>query len=249
MPAMTQLTDRKFGSSATYGKILINWLIKLATMAPAVDEGLSDGPAFRRRREGPKRVMDMLGAALLLAILAPAIALLTAAVWISGGRPFYGHRRVGRHGKTFRCWKLRTMVPDAERRLDEILRADSEAAAEWDRDHKLSRDPRVTWVGRLLRPTSLDELPQLWNVLVGEMSLVGPRPVTLGEIKKYGATARYYLAVRPGLTGMWQVDGRNDIPFARRVVIDRFYVMRRSISGDVALLCRTPVAIIRRTGR
>ena len=106
----------------------------------------------------------------------------------------------------------------------------------------------MTRLGRLLRVTSLDELPQLWNVLVGEMSLVGPRPVTAEELAKYGASARHYLAVRPGLTGMWQLDGRNDLPYARRVVLDRAYVMRPSIRRDFALLCRTPVAILRRAG-
>ena len=249
MPALTQLTDRSSGLLANYGKILINWLIKSAAMTPAVEGRRSVAPSFGPRSERPKRTLDLLGASLLLAILSPAIALLAAVVWVSGGHPFYGHLRVGRHGKTFRCWKLRTMVPDADRRLDGILQADQEAAAEWDRDHKLRRDPRVTRFGRLLRRTSLDELPQLWNVLIGEMSLVGPRPVTLAEIGKYGTTARYYLSVRPGLTGMWQVGGRGGTPYSRRVVIDRLYVMRRSIFGDLALLCRTPLAIIRRTGR
>ena len=131
--------------------------------------------------------------------------------------PIYGHERIGRGGRPFLCWKVRTMVPDAEARLEAILRADPVRADEWARDHKLRDDPRVTWLGRWLRLTSLDEVPQLWNVLRGEMSLVGPRPVTRPELARYGASARHYLAVRPGLTGMWQLDGRNALPYARRV--------------------------------
>jgi lipopolysaccharide/colanic/teichoic acid biosynthesis glycosyltransferase len=191
----------------------------------------------------------VVGAAVLLLLLLPVLLTITTVVWAAGGSPIYGHERVGRGGRPFLCWKIRTMVLDAEARLEATLRSDPARAAEWSRDHKLRDDPRVTPIGRWLRPTSLDELPQLWNVLVGEMSLVGPRPVTRPELARYGVSARHYLAVRPGLTGMWQLDGRNDLPYARRVVLDRFYVMRPSIRRDFALLARTPFGIARRSGR
>ena len=161
--------------------------------------------------------MDVAGAALLLALLLPLLAMIVALVWSSGGAPIYGHERVGRGGRRFLCWKIRTMVPGAEARLEDILRRDPDAPPSGRATTSSRDDPRVTRLGRFLRRTSLDELPQLWNVLVGEMSLVGPRPVTPPELTRYGASARHYLAVRPGLTGLWQLDGRNDIPYARRV--------------------------------
>lgn len=196
-----------------------------------------------------KRLVDVAGAGVLLLLLAPVITLLLGIVALGGGSPVYGHERVGRGGRRFRCWKIRTMVPDAPERLDALLHADPALAAQWARDHKLRDDPRVTRRGRLLRRTSLDETPQLWNILVGDMSLVGPRPITACELGKYGRSARHYRAVRPGLTGMWQLEGRNDVPYSRRVLLDRFYVMRRTPLRDVALMCRTPLVILRRTGR
>ena len=247
MPALTQASAIDPRSIWTYGELVSNWLRIDAGAASerSQADGRPGGPGWRRC----KRLVDVVGAAVLLVLLLPALSIILAVVWATGGAPIYGHERIGRGGRPFLCWKVRTMVPDAEARLEAILRADTVRADEWARDHKLRDDPRVTWLGRWLRLTSLDEVPQLWNVLRGEMSLVGPRPVTRPELARYGASARHYLAVRPGLTGMWQLDGRNALPYARRVLLDRFYVMKPSIRRDFALISRTPFAIARRTGR
>jgi exopolysaccharide production protein ExoY len=249
MPALTQLSVAKPNSLSSYEESVSYWLRGLRAEArnPALRRAV--GRQGTHRGELAKRAMDVAGATLLLALLTPLTAVLLALVWVGGGSPLFGHERVGRGGKRFLCWKIRTMVPDAPERLEAVLRSDPALAAEWGRDHKLRHDPRVTRLGRFLRLTSLDEVPQLWNVLLGEMSLVGPRPVTAAELTKYGPAARHYLAVLPGLTGMWQLEGRNDIPYSRRVLLDRYYVMTRSISLDFGLLCKTPVALIRRTGR
>jgi lipopolysaccharide/colanic/teichoic acid biosynthesis glycosyltransferase len=148
-----------------------------------------------------KRAFDLSIVALLALVTLPLVLLLALAVSRDGGSAFFGHERVGRDGRRFRCWKLRTMVPDAQEVLARHLAADPAAAAEWARDQKLSADPRVTPVGRLLRATSLDELPQLWNVAVGDMSLVGPRPVTPEELERYRGHGEEVLSVRPGRHG------------------------------------------------
>jgi lipopolysaccharide/colanic/teichoic acid biosynthesis glycosyltransferase len=196
-----------------------------------------------------KRAVDLVGGLALLVLLAPMIAGLMALVALDGGPALFGHLRVGRHGRRFRCWKIRTMVVDAEARLARILRDDPVAAAEWARDHKLSRDPRVTRLGAFLRRSSLDELPQIWNVVIGEMSLVGPRPVTPAELEKYGTAVRDYTAVRPGLTGLWQVMGRNDLSYAQRVALDSHYVRTRSLTGDIEIMLRTVGVVVRGDGR
>jgi lipopolysaccharide/colanic/teichoic acid biosynthesis glycosyltransferase len=245
MPALTRASFIGPRSIRTYEELVSNWLID-AGLAGGLQADPEAGGLGRRRC---KRAVDVAGAAVLLLLLLPALSIVLALVWATGGAPIYGHERVGRGGRPFLCWKVRTMVPDAEARLAAILRMDRGRAEEWARDHKLRDDPRVTRLGRWLRLTSLDEVPQLWNVLRGEMSLVGPRPVTRPELARYGASARHYLAVRPGITGLWQLDGRNALPYARRVLLDRFYVMKPSIRRDFALLSRTPLAIARRTGR
>jgi lipopolysaccharide/colanic/teichoic acid biosynthesis glycosyltransferase len=195
-----------------------------------------------------KRSLDVVVALLLLPIVFPLLFLLAVLVTLDGGRPFFGHVRVGRGGQTFRCWKIRTMVPDAEARLKHILATDAEAAAQWARDHKLLRDPRITWLGDFLRKSSLDELPQLWNVLRGDMSLVGPRPVTRVELDRYGEAASVYLSVRPGVTGLWQVQGRNSIQYEDRVQLDRLYVQRLALAQDLKILVRTVSVVLARTG-
>jgi exopolysaccharide production protein ExoY len=246
MPALTQASAVEPSQIRTYEELVSNWL---RNGTNAVSERSQAGRPAGQGWWRCKRLVDVVGAAVLLVLLLPVLLTIVALVWATGGDPIYGHERVGRGGRPFLCWKVRTMVPDAEARLEAVLRADPVRAAEWARDHKLRDDPRVTRLGRWLRLTSLDELPQLWNVLAGEMSLVGPRPVTRPELARYGASARHYLVVRPGLTGMWQLDGRNDLPYARRVLLDRFYVMKPSIRRDFALLWRTPFAIALRTGR
>jgi lipopolysaccharide/colanic/teichoic acid biosynthesis glycosyltransferase len=210
--------------------------------APA--EGLAD-----RIRPALKRSMDILGAATLLLLALPAFLVIAALVRMDGGSPFYAHPRIGRFGQTFGCLKFRSMVMDSDRRLAELLASDPAAREEWEQTRKLKNDPRVTWVGRFLRATSLDELPQLVNVLKGEMSLVGPRPVQASELAAYyGAATAHYLAVRPGITGPWQVSGRNDTSYAQRVALDVNYVTHPSILRDVKILLQTPIAVLARKG-
>ena len=151
----------------------------------------------------------------------------------------YGHYRVGRGGLLFRCLKFRTMVRNSQDVLAALLRNNAAARAEWERDHKLRNDPRVTPIGRMLRKTSLDELPQLFNILRGEMHFVGPRPVTIEELARYGNRRRHYLSVRPGLTGLWQVSGRNNTSYEERVQFDSEYVERRNPLFDSWIVVRT----------
>jgi Undecaprenyl-phosphate galactose phosphotransferase WbaP len=157
----------------------------------------------------------------------------------SSGRVFYGQPRIGRHGVGFVAWKFRSMVTDADARLEQYLIAHPELRTEWERDHKLRDDPRITWIGRFLRRTSLDELPQLWNILRGEMSLVGPRPIVQAEVVKYGDHIALYHKVRPGLSGLWQVSGRNNTTYDERVRLDCYYVRNWSVWLDLVILSRT----------
>ncbi|MEM9348793.1 MAG: sugar transferase [Pseudomonadota bacterium] len=195
-----------------------------------------------------KRGFDLVVSIMLLPILIPIICLLYVPVRMSGGPGFFGHKRVGRDGRIFLCWKLRTMVPDAEERLRAVLASDPEARKSWEADRKLRNDPRITKFGEFLRKTSLDELPQIFNVLKGEMSLIGPRPVTPDELDKYGASRVIYLAMRPGVTGLWQVSGRNDVSYSERVMLDRQYFATMSLRVDMTVLVRTTGAVLRRTG-
>jgi lipopolysaccharide/colanic/teichoic acid biosynthesis glycosyltransferase len=196
-----------------------------------------------------KRALDVLAAGGLLLVLAPVMLLLAWLVRQDGGAAFYAHRRVGRGGHSFGCLKFRSMVGDSQARLDALLASDADARTEWAATHKLRHDPRVTRVGRFLRATSLDELPQLLNVLRGEMSLVGPRPVTQAELDQfYGAAAAHYISVRPGITGLWQVSGRSDTSYAQRVALDVAYVMTPSLWQDIRILLRTPIAVLSRRG-
>jgi lipopolysaccharide/colanic/teichoic acid biosynthesis glycosyltransferase len=200
-------------------------------------------------RPALKRAMDVLGAGVLLVLLAPAFLLLAAIVRLDGGRAFYGHERIGLGGRRFACLKFRSMVMDSQARLEALLASDPEARAEWAATRKLKRDPRITGVGRFLRKTSLDELPQLLNVLRGEMSLVGPRPVTASELDQYyGAAAVHYASVRPGITGLWQVSGRSDTSYNQRVQLDVAYVSSPSVWTDIKILLRTPIAVLSSRG-
>lgn len=196
-----------------------------------------------------KRALDIALATALLPFLGPLIFLLWTFVRWDGGSGFFAHARIGQNGKTFHCWKLRTMVPDAERRLAEHLARDESACAEWKRIQKLTNDPRITPLGRVLRRTSLDELPQIWNVLKGDMSLVGPRPVTRTELERYGPHRRAYLDLRPGITGLWQVFGRANGCYAERLQMDQRYARTVSLMRDLVLLLRTGKVIFQPTGR
>ena len=196
-----------------------------------------------------KRAMDVAGAGLMLLVLSPIFLILTLIVRADGGPAFFAHRRIGRDGEGFGCLKFRSMVTDSQARLEALLASDPAARAEWEATRKLKNDPRVTKIGRFLRATSLDELPQLINVLRGEMSLVGPRPVIQAELDRYyGAAALHYMSVRPGITGLWQVSGRSDTSYAQRVALDMAYVSGLSVWQDIRILLRTPVAVLSRRG-
>ncbi len=194
-----------------------------------------------------KRAADLVGAVLIvliLAVLAPALAVIVLSIKADGGPILYRQVRVGFGGKRFPCFKFRSMIVHSDQVLKDHLARNPEAAAEWQRDMKLRRDPRITAIGRFLRKTSLDELPQLLNVLRGEMSLVGPRPIVPAEIQRYGADIAYYYQVRPGITGLWQVSGRNDIDYPTRVRLDCWYVKNWTFWHDVAILFKTIPALI-----
>jgi undecaprenyl-phosphate galactose phosphotransferase len=201
-------------------------------------------PALRRS----KRALDLIGALGLIVFFGPLLVLIALAVRCDGGPALFGHRRLGAGGTSFRCWKFRSMVPDAEAVLAHTLETDPEARAEWDRDFKLRNDPRVTRLGSLLRKSSLDELPQLFNVVRGEMSLVGPRPIVAAEVERYGQAMEEYRACKPGITGLWQVSGRNDVDYAERVELDRRYAWSWSLKGDIVILIRTLGVVARRSG-
>jgi Undecaprenyl-phosphate galactose phosphotransferase WbaP len=187
-----------------------------------------------------KRSVDLMVVCALGLVLMPFLA----AIWVivklsSPGSGFYGHRRIGQGGRYFTVWKFRTMVLDADRVLEDWLQKHPELRQEWLLTHKLKFDPRKTGIGRILRRTSLDELPQLWNVFRGDMSLVGPRPIVDSETEKYGDDYPYYLQVRPGVTGLWQVSGRNNTSYPERVAFDRSYVRNWSVWLDFYILART----------
>jgi Undecaprenyl-phosphate galactose phosphotransferase WbaP len=205
--------------------------------------------ALLSERRLPKRMLDigltLLGAAIVL----PLIAIIAMLIKIdSPGPVFYSHTRIGYGGKTFAAWKFRSMVQNADQVLNQYLAQYPHLREEWERDQKLRRDPRVTRIGRILRRTSLDELPQLWNVVKGEMSLVGPRPIVAAEIPKYGAQFELYKKVNGGLTGLWQISGRNDTSYDQRVRLDTFYVRNWSVWLDLYILFRTIEVVLFRKG-
>ncbi|MEG9502534.1 MAG: sugar transferase [Methylorubrum extorquens] len=191
-----------------------------------------------------KRSFDFSVALTALAMLLPLLAIICLSIWaVDGGAPFYSHRRVGRGRKAFGCLKFRTMRVDSEDALAKHLKENPGALAEWTQYRKLKDDPRITALGQVLRKSSLDELPQLINIVRGEMSIVGPRPIVDAEVEKYGDAASAYFAVRPGLTGAWQVSGRSDTTYAERVRLDHQYVASRSFIGDVIIILRTIPAV------
>lgn len=197
-------------------------------------------------RNGLKRVLDV-GAVLLSApVIVPVIAAVALAVALEGGKPFYYQPRVGKDGKTFRMWKFRSMVRDADSKLEGYLAANPEARAEWDSTQKLKNDPRITRVGQFIRRSSLDELPQLWNVLTGDMSLVGPRPMMLSQRVMYPGQGYYRL--RPGITGYWQTAGRNRTTFEARAEYDDAYDADLSFACDMKVLGRTVNTVLNCTG-
>lgn len=196
-----------------------------------------------------KRVFDFCLALVLVPVLLPIIAVLYIMIRSQGGAGFFAHERIGQGGRKFKCYKIRTMVPDAEARLAKYLAANPAAQTEWDRTQKLTDDPRVTKLGRFLRRTSLDELPQLWNVLRGDMSFVGPRPVTEPELQRYGIHKRAYLSLKPGITGVWQVEGRTNGCYDERLRMDKVYLEKISLMFDIRLILRTALVVVSPTGR
>ena len=195
-----------------------------------------------------KRLFDLIGSAILLVLLSPLFVFLKWKISRDGGAAYFGHERVGFSGKIFKCYKFRSMVMNAQEILEELLARDLDARSEWQKDFKLKNDPRVTPLGSWLRKTSLDELPQLWNVLKGDMSLVGPRPVVQAELERYGRDAIYYLMTRPGMTGLWQISGRNDVNYETRVYFDSWYVKNWSLWTDIAILFKTISVVTARKG-
>lgn len=215
---------------------------------PAGAETESPGGAFHKApyRNGGKRIFDLtlclLGAPFVLLIVA-VLALLIAR---DGGSPFYSQLRVGKNGRLYRIWKLRSMVPNADEMLKAYLADNPTAQAEWDKKQKLKSDPRITRIGALLRRSSLDELPQLWNVVKGDMSLVGPRPMMPAQIPLY--PGQDYYALRPGITGSWQVSKRNESSFADRAGFDTSYNRNVSLSEDIRILKKTVRVVLSATG-
>jgi exopolysaccharide production protein ExoY len=205
---------------------------------------LSLGPATL-----PDRPLARVCALVILVLSSPLLLLIAFLVWLDGGGPVvFAHYRIGRNGRPFRCYKFRTMVQNADLVLRELLARDARLRAQWERDQKLRHDPRITRIGHFLRRTSLDELPQLYNILRGEMAFVGPRPIVVQELRRYGVWKRHYLSVRPGLTGLWQVSGRNDVSYDQRVALDRDYVEHRSWLLDTLIVARTFKVIAKRDG-
>jgi exopolysaccharide production protein ExoY len=209
---------------------------------PVVVEPISDKPIGGTL----KRIFDIVIAATTLFLLAPILLTVALLIYITQGGPvFFSQKRVGFNRRTFRCFKFRTMIPDAEEKLAQYLATNEEAAVDWQKNQKLKHDPRITWLGHILRKSSLDELPQLFNVLRGEMSCIGPRPVLNEELQRYGIHAREYIKARPGLTGVWQVNGRSNTTYEYRVNCDRYYVRRWSFMLDIRVLFLTIPAIMK----
>ncbi len=231
-------------------------------------KGLHGGDAFRRAElqspvavapppspaaglvsEWLHRAFDIavsLAAIIALLPLFPVLALLIKVT--SPGPVLFKQMRVGRNGVLFPCLKFRSMVTNSQEVLERLLANDAEARSEWARDQKLRHDPRITWIGNFLRRSSLDELPQLFNILAGQMSIVGPRPILPTEVVRYGSRIADYCGVRPGLTGLWQVNGRNDLPYPTRVRLDAFYSFRKSVIYDFGICLRTIPALLGRKG-
>ena len=211
--------------------------------------GVSAAPVVSPKgvyRRFAKRALDLLCVCLLFVPVMLVVAVLAILVMIDGGRPFYSQDRLGQNGRRFRMWKLRSMVVDADARFDAYLAANPAAREEWERTQKLRNDPRITAIGKIIRKTSLDELPQLWNVLRGEMSLVGPRPMMVNQRALYPGTA--YYAMRPGITGYWQTSARNDTSFSERALFDTAYFREMSFGTDLRILWRTVDVVMRGTG-
>ncbi len=201
------------------------------------------------RYRAVKRTFDIVLVVLSLPLLLPILGLVAAVVVLSSPGPvFYSHRRIRQNGAFFSMWKFRTMCKNSAAVLEDHLATHPDARGEWSRTHKLKHDPRTTPVGRFLRQYSIDELPQVWNVLQGQMTLVGPRPIVAAEVEKYGEGFQIYCRVKPGLTGLWQVSGRSELTYPQRVALDCSYVRHWSLTRDVAILFRTFFSVVNKDG-
>ena len=216
-----------------------------ARFVPHLRSSLNHHSAFD---EVVLRGLDIAIAALAIVFLLPLLLVIAAILALQGGPIVFSHKRVGHGGRAFYCYKFRSMVVDAEERLARLLRDDPQALAEWQKDHKLRNDPRVTPFGRFLRRSSIDELPQLFNVLRGEMSIVGPRPIVDAEVPRYGRRIAAYYRVKPGITGLWQVSGRNDVEYRTRVAMDCLYAKSVRPSLYIYLVIATVPAVLSRRG-
>lgn len=239
----------KFGLVRKAFGMTLHYRDPSASEMVSANENLAQPRIIRRPglyRNHLKRALDVTLVLLVLPVVVPIILMLAVLIAIDGGQPFYRQSRVGRGGQIYGMWKLRSMEVDAERKLTDHLAADPSARAEWDSAQKLRRDPRITRIGNLLRKSSLDELPQLWNVLVGDMSLVGPRPMMPDQQSLYPGSA--YYALRPGLTGPWQVSERNRSTFADRARFDTAYERNLSFGADLRLILATVRVVFQGTG-
>lgn len=231
-------------ATATPGADLHQMLARAASLSFDADAAATQPTAYRN---GGKRLMETVFILLSLPFFLPIVVLCAIALWIEGGNPFYRQVRLGKDGQRFSIFKLRTMVRDADKVLNSYLRANPEMRREWDEKQKLINDPRVTRVGAILRSTSLDELPQLLNVLTGDMSLIGPRPMMPEQLPMYG-NAGHYFALRPGITGLWQISARNENRFSFRNEVDATYNKSMSVFGDLTIMFKTVGVMLRRTG-
>lgn len=244
LPRKFSVGDRLFGSAAMTFQF-----------SPVETEVSVHQPSFQKEETAPKhrvyrdifkRGLDILLTVSVLPIVVPLVAVMAALIALDGHNPFYSQKRIGRGGKEFRMWKMRTMVKNADALLKTYLDENPIAKMEWDANQKLKNDPRITWVGRILRKSSMDELPQLWNVLNGTMSLVGPRPMMPCQRDEYAGTSYYRMA--PGITGLWQVAERNDCTFEGRVKYDDSYDKILSLRTDIWVLAKTVRVVLRGTG-
>ncbi len=252
MPSDSPSSDIRAGGVAADESILNDF----AFAADATGSSRSAG--FRRSLSLPstlfryrvvKRTLDILLVILAIPVLVPALFLVGLVVKLtSRGPAFFSHRRICRDGAFFSMWKFRTMCVDSSDVLEQYLSKNPKARAEWGKSHKLRHDPRITPVGLFLRRFSLDELPQVWNVLRGQMSLVGPRPIVAAEVEKYADNFEYYCRVKPGVTGLWQVSGRSELTYDQRVALDRRYVTRWSLFFDLKILLCTFKSVVNRDG-
>lgn len=250
MTAQSQLTSGK----------LLRKLVKRGEQPGATENGAAQ-PSLKRERRKPlplstdalprldgdvvKRLFDIVFSLAVLVLCAPLYLILALLIAVSSPGPiFYVQERVGKNFRSFSCIKFRTMVQNADEILGEMMERHPQMRQEFEENFKLKDDPRITWIGKFLRVTSLDEFPQFWNVLMGDMSVVGPRPLVPEELSRYGPHMEKVLTIRPGITGLWQVSGRNDIPYHRRILIDVYYVNARNLLLDLWIVVKTIGVII-----